>query len=173
MHRALAIIAVGISLLALSVGCGIDELSSDSADTKIPPRAFQFVTVLPLRDNDEAGGWQIACVKALIGQNLPVRPSTKPRRCALQAQVPLRTRKQGTITKRKAQFAAAASANEAVEAILESAATITEATCGDIRRKMKLLLEERIAAAKVTRCIPVKGSGGSVTAPPLTWPTPR
>lgn len=138
----------------------------------MPPRTFQFVDVVPKR-GDEPGGWQIACVKALIGQGLPDEPYVDSHVCEIQVQVPLETKAQGAISRRKAQYASAAAANDAAYAVLQESLGVSELVCRRIRREMESRLRRKISSAKVTACIPVPSGRGTVAAPPVYWPEPH
>ena len=155
-----------VALGCLASACG-GELSRPTGQ-QIPPRAFQFVEVLPTTPGTP-GGWQIACVHALVGQGLPDKPHLSSRECEIQAQVPLHNHT-GPVTRRKAQFASAKAANKAAYTILGRSLGVNPNTCKHIRDEMRILLGIGIKGARVTRCIPLKGRGGMISAPPVRWP---
>ena len=116
----------------------------------ITPEHFQFHEVVRLAADGKPAGWQAVCVQATLrdgntGQTVM---------CDLEVGVPLRNNKQGLISRRFAQTAAALAANNSAHLLLSQpgAGAMLGMLCQQFRPAMQAELNASIAGARVKKC---------------------
>src|ERR1043165_1517914 len=131
----------------------------------ITPEHFQFAQVVADDGQDLGAGWQAVCIKATLrdgntGQTII---------CDFEVGIPVRTARQGMISRSFAQASAALAANNAAHILLSrlEAGAMLGLICQEFRPAMQAELRLAVDAATVTKCnrtgVPVVLFDGSPT----------